>query len=285
MPKTFTSPAPYFAQVKEELKSYFATGAIDDLLFPIWLEDALASYRKSAYPIYETLIEINNFMGELPCGFKGVKAVWSCHNIISNPIWNPSSYYEQVDCRITPFDDKCHECFDNQECTTLNPDYAVTIKHTGKTWFTYSFNQLLRPATAHTLNHCGEDCENIHSDCSDTFDIRDGKISVPFRDGKVHIIYYSSNLDENEEQLVPDDRFTKNYIVAYIRYKCFESLYNTISDESVNIIERKLQRAEAEMYSQKVIAETEMKKETSQQIINRANRTKLRFNNYRRRLR
>jgi len=283
--KTFTSPTPYIAQVKEELKSYFATGAVDDLLFPIWINDALGKLRKSAYPIYETLVEIENFMGELPCDFNSVKAVWNTCNITTNPILNQGSFYEQVDCRLAHFDDRCHECFESDECTTLNPDYAVVIKHTGVTWFTYKFNHLLRPATTHTIRKCGEHCDNMHSECDDTFDIRDNKISVSFRHGKVHLMYYSNQLNDEGEQLVPDDSFTKNYIIDFLKYKVFQSLYNTTTDESVNIIERKLAKAEADMYQSLIIAQTEFKKLTQGQMVDKANQRKRRFTNYKRTLR
>ena len=85
--------------------------------------------------------------------------------------------------------------------------------------------------------------------------------------------------------MVPDDTFTKKYLIAYLKWMIFQSLYNTTSDESVNIIERKLFKAEQEMYAAKIIDQTEMKKDTKYGIIDRAKRTKQRFNNYRRSLR
>lgn len=283
--KKFISPSTYIAQVKEELKSYFATGAIDDLMFPIWISDALGEYRKSKFPIFETLLEIKNHSAELPCDFESAKTVWACHTISSNPILNPGSFYGQIDCRITPFDDKCHECFDDGECTRLNPDYAVTIKSTGVTWYTYNLSHLLTPATYQTKDRCSSDCDNLHTHCEDTFDIRGNQIFVNFREGKVHMVYYSNDFTDTGDQLVPDDQFTKNYIVNYLKFKVFESLWNTTSDESVNIIERKMAKAQSDMNDARIIAQTEMKKETRQELIERTKREKLRYNKYRRSIR
>lgn len=42
---TFTSPESIYSLVKEEFKSYFDTGAVDDLLFPTYLDKCLKKFR------------------------------------------------------------------------------------------------------------------------------------------------------------------------------------------------------------------------------------------------
>ena len=51
---SFISPEPLYATVKEELKSYFDTGAVDDLMFGTWTDKALRKLGKSSYSIAET---------------------------------------------------------------------------------------------------------------------------------------------------------------------------------------------------------------------------------------
>ena len=47
----FVSPEPIFAEVKEELRSYFDTGMVDDILFPKYVEDCLKRLGRSSYKI------------------------------------------------------------------------------------------------------------------------------------------------------------------------------------------------------------------------------------------
>jgi hypothetical protein len=47
----FVSPEPVYSTVKEELKSYFDTGAIDDLLFPTYLDKALKKLGRTTFVI------------------------------------------------------------------------------------------------------------------------------------------------------------------------------------------------------------------------------------------
>ena len=50
----FTSPQPTYAIVKEELKSYFDTGIVDDLMFPTYLNKCLSKLSRATKPISET---------------------------------------------------------------------------------------------------------------------------------------------------------------------------------------------------------------------------------------
>ena len=70
---TFTSPESIYSLVKEEFKSYFDTGAVDDLLFPTYLDKCLKKLGRSSYIISEDVIEIDNFQGRLPDNFYAVR--------------------------------------------------------------------------------------------------------------------------------------------------------------------------------------------------------------------
>ena len=78
---TFTSPESIYSLVKEEFKSYFDTGAVDDLLFPTYLDKCLKKLGRSSYVISEDVIEIDNFQGRLPDNFYAVREAWMLTNI------------------------------------------------------------------------------------------------------------------------------------------------------------------------------------------------------------
>src|SRR5687768_1249418 len=92
----FISPEPLYAKIKEELKSYFNTGMVDDLLFPIWTYDALRALSKAALPIAETILYLENYGALLPTGFDSVREAWVCTNIAPVTIRKPGAFYSQV---------------------------------------------------------------------------------------------------------------------------------------------------------------------------------------------
>jgi len=65
----FISPEPIYSTVKEELKSYFDTGAVDDLLFPTYLDKCLRKLGRTTYVISEQVLFIEDFEARLPDNF------------------------------------------------------------------------------------------------------------------------------------------------------------------------------------------------------------------------
>lgn len=71
----FVSPESIIAEVKEELKSYFDTGIVDDTLFPIYIEDCLKRLGRSSYKIVENVFNIENYTCKLPSDFAGIREI------------------------------------------------------------------------------------------------------------------------------------------------------------------------------------------------------------------
>ena len=72
----FTTPEIVYSTIKEELKSYFDTGAIDDLLFPTYLDKCLRKLGRTTYIISETALFIEDFQCRLPDNFYAVREAW-----------------------------------------------------------------------------------------------------------------------------------------------------------------------------------------------------------------
>lgn len=276
--QNFVSAEPLYAEVKEELRSYFAAGVIDDVMFPKWTEHCLKRFRKSAFKITEQVIDIADFQGELPCDFKGVREAWMCTIVHSRPIQDASAQYYQKDCRVDiPILEKCDACF--VEAGTCSTDYLVTHKITNTVLYSFRRTFLLRPANISTLKWCGDCCPNVNSQQANTFDIHDNKIITNFCEGKVHLIYYAT--PSEEEQMVPDDFWIQDYIRKNLIYQCFRQLCNTITDETYNQIEKKKITADAEQSTALILAETELKKQTSSEKIRQIGVLNRRNNDYR----
>ena len=280
--KNFVSADPLFAQVKEELSSYFNTGAVDDLLFPKYLSDVLKTLRKSALPVKQTAVVVKNGQGELPTDFDSVREIWMCGNVtIEFP--NFSQFYRYEDYTIENISDPCTKCKSKETtcdaCDPCRKEYMAVHRVTKTHLFSYNYSSPLKPSN---LSRCGDICLNrdIES-ASASFDISGCNIMVhPIKDGILHLVYYSNGMGEEDEQMIPDDWWVQEYLMKYLKYKIFQRLYNMATDETFNQSRVKYQEAEQAMIESRIVAETELKKETRAKTKARMSRTNNRFNSY-----
>lgn len=275
----FVSPEPVYALVKEELRSYFDTNAVDDTLFPLYTDRCLKKLGKGSFKINEAILDIQDFKARLPEDFISVREAWACTSIEQN-YQLPSADYNQVStlsCKLDQEDTFCDPCNGCDNPAIIRAVY----KTTRQVAFQTTRKHLLEPGNHNARACCDSRCPNldVHG-CADTFDIRDNKFVTNFRDGVVYLIYYTMEKTEEGYQLIPDNVFIQEYIESYLRYKIFDQLSNIITDETANQIAQKLQKYEAEYYSKKVIAETETKKQTVYQKRDAVLRNMRRNNKY-----
>ena len=273
----FVSPETIFAKVKEELKSYFDTGLLDDILFPVYVEDCLRELGRSSFKIVSNIFKMENFSCKLPEDFEGAREVWLCTSQdISYKL--PGSFYEQTTYKITPEENRCttnNYCFPQEVKVTYKTDTSVSQ--------TYSINYLLKPGNICVNNNLSLDCLNrnlIEGSTTDTFDIRDGKIITNFREGYLYMTYYVKEYDCNQYQMIPDNIRIKNFLSSYLKYKCFETIYNNVTDETFKQAEAKLMFYMRQADEARIIAETEIKKQTIHQVVHSIKSQRKRFKRF-----
>lgn len=255
----FISPEPIYAQVKEELKSYFQTGVVDDVLFPKYTEHCLKELGRSSYKIVEGIFNLQDFETQLPNNFHAVRELWL---VTSNEVSvrNPASTYTQETIAISSDRDRCDTFCPPQEI-------KITYKTTGTVLQTFKCQHLLKPGNINARDNCSLDSFNRSSESMETFDIRGRKLITNFPEGTLYMVYYVKDYDDNDYQLVPDNHEIENYIQNYLKYKVFETIYNNISDETLRQVETKMV-----MYEQKYLewlakARTEVRKQTIEKQI------------------
>lgn len=262
----FVSPESLYARIREELRSYFDAGVVDDLLFPIWTDDCLRKLGRSSYKIENALLFMENFEARLPPDFVAPREVWMTSSILSPIYRKPGAFYQQI---TTVLDKPFDACNPAVNCDPCNPDILVVNTKTN-TEITHPIRlkYLLKPGNIHVHDkfrhglHDGMGCLNFSSTCEDTFDIRDNKLITNFRHGDVFLIYYSSQSDNNGYQLIPENFRVQDYIRAYLRQKVFEQLFNGITDESFQQIEKKYQMYKQQADEAFIMADIEVKKKT-----------------------
>lgn len=263
----FISPEPLYALIKEEMRSYFESGSVDDLLFSTWTERALKKLGRSSNPILEYFLELDCFEAKLPPDFVAPREAWMCTRLAVPapfPIQTPSSYYEQTFCKVTPeYDvcDPCSPCFPEVLQVTYKSNEMYQPEYSDKFRRIY----LLKPGNIGN-HHQKHDRRNFpyrdeHASSKDSFDIRDNKFVTNFRKGHVHLLYYSDARTEAGYQMVPDNYWVGEYLRRYIKFMLFEQLFNQTTDETFNQMETKRNMAEKAYDEGWIMADIEIKKQ------------------------
>ena len=259
------SSEPIAARVREELRNYFyAGGDVDDLLFNLWIKDAIDKFEYTYLPIKEAVLDVCGYKCELPCDFKAVREVWICATFFKGPITSPHVFYYQTDCRISPSPfpaDSCSECLEGYQCVPpsqtptqvalpslcdVPDDYIVTHKVMTTMNFSFQVSAMLKPGNFRTLSRCHDSCPNKDIWNVDTFDITGDNLLTSFRTGTVYMAYYATHAEQDETgyYMVPDNDPFQKYVYYYLRYMVFQQLFDQSTDEGFQAL--RVKKADAE---------------------------------------
>ena len=301
----FVSPEPVYATVKEELKSYFDTGAIDDLLFPTYLDKALKKLGRTTFVISEEVLFIEDFQARLPDNYYAVRESWMCTEVSGYPYQSANSFYSQAasatTIQVAPLTiggTPCNRpgCQVPQCDGTCMPELVQAVYKTNNTvarGFTHEY--LLKPGNISAKQNCGVEYTNTWdfyaeappireftpgSASYDSFDIRDNKFVTNFRNGVVHLLFYATEYDEIGNQMIPDNYRIREYVEHFIKYKVFEMLANQTNDETFNQLQQKLQYYKSLSDEAYIMAEMEIKKQDVYTKMNRMKQQLNKFNMY-----
>jgi hypothetical protein len=284
----FVSPDPIYATVKEELKSYFDTGAVDDLLFPTYLDKCLRKLGRATYVISETALVIEDFQTRLPDNFYAVREAWMCTQIDGFPYQSANSFYSQAatetTIQVSPLTIQGNAC-NNPSCNeplcngTCMPELIQAVyKTSNEVAMTYQKQYLLKPGNISARSQCDVSYTNAWNSENqfapvntstpgassyDSFDIRDNKFVTNFRNGIVHLIFYAQDYDNLGNQLIPDNYRIREYLEHFIKYKVFETLTNQTNDETFNQLMQKLNYYKSLSDEAFIMADIELRKQDS----------------------
>ena len=304
----FVSPEPIYALVKEEFKSYFDTGAVDDLLFPTYLDKCLRKLGRATYVIAEEILYVEDFEARLPDNFYAAREAWMLTEIPLYPYQTANSFYSQAASEttiqvapLTVDGTNCNEgnCHDPQ-----SPCYGhcmpqiiqAVYKTNNQVARSYRREFLLMPGNISARSNCGVDyntnawqfdssppisaASTPGSSSYNSFDIRDNKFVTNFRSGTVHLIFYATEYDCGGNQLVPDNYRIREYVEAFVKYKMFELLTNQTNDETFQQLQQKLAYYKQLSEEAFIMADIEIKKQDPYAKQRRIKNDLNRFNMY-----
>lgn len=298
----FISPEPIFAIVKEELKSYFDTGAIDDLLFPVYTGKCLDKLGRGSRPIVPVLLFVEDFQARLPDNFYAIREAWACAWVDGGTYRSPSAFYSQTanleTIQVSPITTggSCNNpvCLED-DCSggCLNETIQAVCKTTEivpRAGFIRKF--LLKPGNISMDSNCAYNYreatdlygnfreETPYSSSWDSFDVHDNKFVTTFRYGIVEILMYADSYDCEGSLMIPDNFRIREYIEAFIKYKVFETLTNQINDETFNQLQQKMMLYKQQADEAYILAESEIKKQTLDQKQRAIKKNLRRFDKY-----
>lgn len=298
----FTSPEPIYATVKEELKSYFDTGAVDDLMFPTYLDKCLRKLGRATYVISEDILDVYDFEARLPDNFYSVREAWMMTEIPQYPYQTANSFYSQAadvtTIQVAPktTDQACTNLDCTTGCSECMPEIIQAVYKTNSQMArSFKRSHLLKPGNISAKASCNlpytESWSFVNtppplseftpgSSGYDSFDVRDNKFVTNFRNGVVHLIFYSTEYDGGGNQMIPDNYRVREYLEAFIKYKVFETLANQINDETFNQIQQKLIYYKQLAEEAFIMADIEIKKQDAWTKQRRIKNDLNRFNMY-----
>jgi hypothetical protein len=268
----FVSPEPVFATIKEEFKSYFDTGAVDDLLFPTYLDKCLKKLGRTTYTITPVILDVCDFEARLPDNFYAVREAWLCAEIPLRPYQEPSSFYSQTatatSIQIGPTTTDQNNSCNNDACSNVDCNgecmptlIQVVYKHNNEVARSFHRQHLLKPGNISVKSRCDLECANFASSSADSFDIRDNKFVTNFRNGTVYMLMYATDYDEIGNQLIPDNYRIREFVEAFIKYKVVEIMTNQTNDETFNQLQSKLMYYKQMADEAYIMADIEIKKQ------------------------
>lgn len=263
----FISSEIIVAQIKQELKSYFDSGSMNEVLIPSHINDALRKLNLLVLELDYEVIEVDNYRGYFDKKFTYIKDAWLCEvkeyeTYEHNP--NIYKYYKKTIC--------------DSECNNVNEVFENIVKVTPTKTITYEKPSLLKISNT-SLSKCSKDCKGINQINTKEIKINDRYISTNFNSGNVYIEHYSRPYDEFGP-LIPEIVEVEEFIKYFVIFKLFEQLWNSVSDESTNIIERKLRYYKETYFAKYESALNILKTESKQQFRDSVNKMNGRFLKY-----
>ncbi len=289
----FISPNGVFAIVQEEFKSYFDTGAIDSLMFNTYLNKCLDKLGRATYAITGDVLYIENFESRLPDNFYAVREAWMCSEIPLLPYQSANSFYSQAASQTTILvspltigGTSCNnpKCFVPQCEGNCMPELIQAVYKTNHSVArAFRHEYLLSPGNISAKGKCDVSyTRNFtpYSSAMNSFDVRDNKFVTNFRKGVVHLLMYATDYDNTGNQLIPDNYRIKEFIEAFLKYKIVETLTNQINDETFKQLQEKLVYYKQLSDEAFILADVEIKKQTSWKKQQRIKSDVNRFNMY-----
>ena len=244
------------AQLKEELRSYFETGVIDDGMFPMYVDHCLKKVGMTMLESVDEIIPLRNKKAILPEGVVFLNDVLYAgdeQNIKGN-IPGGTNMYNQTTTEVVLQSDGTLNVPGNPE---VGSKVQIVERTTNRLLNTYDIVTRLRPASLQAKNMCEDSRFKKFYDYPYYYDVNGRLLSTNHPDGELLIRYKRYRTDDEGYPMVPDHVTMQDLVQFYLRYKIFEQLWNSVTDESYAQMQNKMQYYEQKYNDALIMAPTE----------------------------
>lgn len=287
----FTTTKKLYAEVRNMLDSYFAVGAVNDILFDTWVKTEINKLGVTVKKKKSGIVNVSNHKGILPSDFDLMFDVWSCEGTDTKIYKDPSYIYYQEDYEFEDqCVDKCSACQNNMpsqcSCVENHPECRIVHRVTGSTEVTFKRKVRVLPGDVYTINSCDGSCPLVYKTYDDypyTFQVDGCNLVTTIKNGIFNIIYYQKNIDKDGNMLIPEDTYIHLYLFNTLMYRCYEKLLNSTHDETYNQVVNKLQYYEKQKKDSWLNLMSKLKMPSKEKILKANQREKTKFNRFKRR--
>lgn len=244
------------AQLKEELRSYFETGVIDDGMFPMYVDHVLKKIGMTMLESVDEIIYLKNKKSILPEGIVFLNDVLYAGMESESTALIPggTNTYNQTTTTVVLQQDGTMNDPNNPE---VGQKATIVERTTNRVLATYDIVTRLRPASLKAKNMCEDSRFKKFYDYPYYYDVNGRILSTNHPDGELLIRYKRYRLDDDGYPMIPDHVTMQDVVQFYLRYKIFEQLWNSVTDESYNQMQNKMQYYEQKYNDALIMARTE----------------------------
>lgn len=264
----YISSDSLISEVKIELESYFESGAISEILIPTYIDIGLRKLDFKTLKQEEAVMSFVNYKSVLPDDFHRLEYALSYASEvewIAGPTSLVGTWTKEITSKGYCKDDQ--EYIIHEKISMVHPGYRVTLNR--PRWLRVYFE---------SSSMCVDNCENLRVQSMDSLRIKlNGEVESSFRTGDVYLKYRSLPLDEKGLRKVPEIIQVEEYLKSFLKYKFFEQLFHSVTDETFNQIQVKFQYYGQEQMRKFEAARNALMRTTVQQDMDAVVRRKRKF--------
>lgn len=273
----YISIDPLLAEVKEEMKSYFESGAVTEIMIPTYVDQCLRKLKTVALKPEQAVLFIENYKGTLPPDFHLLNYAISYemradrHHNIGMSLPSTVGYYSKdIQCENCEGCDQSYQVFEKITCQR-NQEIKYTM--TRPVWIRVYYG---------SRDLCIPGCKNLSTRSDDIITIHEKKtVTATFEKASVYISYFSRPTDEvSGLPMVPEVLEVEEYVKSHIKFKLFEQLWNSVVDETFNQVQTKMQYYKQDSLNKLQAAIAVLRQKTRQQVNDDIVRQRTRFIKY-----
>lgn len=299
----FISAETLITEVKQQLKSYFDSGSLTEVMIPTYVSTALRKLKHMVLEWKDDILIMENYKVKLPSDFAYLDDVYLCNRVdvvtgaVNTTIYD---YYKKTYCN-----DSCENEYETFSTTTTRiPQWVSTqlqptllkVYYGSKSYCFSTCTGISNSTSTGSVNgsviippdgttpipgvHNIDQQVRAH-DLQSILEVKINKktLTANFETGTLYLKYYSIPEDEYGP-MIPEVVEVEDYIKAYVTFMLFDQLYNAVTDESINIISQKRALYRQEYYGKYEGALNMLKTQTKQQIRDGINKDRKRFIKY-----